>query len=81
MSVPGHHPHKLGPEEPGDAPGAEDALAAQADAQLMLSSSFHRQLIFSLTQLPTCWAELALDDIIFRNCGLQGESRICWDEK
>ncbi|XP_075027064.1 LOW QUALITY PROTEIN: apical endosomal glycoprotein [Calonectris borealis] len=29
------------------------------------------QLIFSLTQPPACGAELALDDIIFRNCGLQ----------
>ncbi|NXU29276.1 AEGP protein, partial [Thalassarche chlororhynchos] len=29
------------------------------------------QLIFSLTQPPACRAELALDDIIFRNCGLQ----------
>ncbi|XP_064324526.1 apical endosomal glycoprotein isoform X2 [Phalacrocorax carbo] len=29
------------------------------------------QLIFSLTKPPTCRAELALDDIIFRNCGLQ----------
>ncbi|KAM9256744.1 apical endosomal glycoprotein [Cariama cristata] len=29
------------------------------------------QLIFSLTQLPMCGAELALDDIVFRNCGLQ----------
>ncbi|NXS75447.1 AEGP protein, partial [Pandion haliaetus] len=29
------------------------------------------QLIFSVTQPPTCGAELALDDIIFRNCGLQ----------
>ncbi|XP_052670983.1 apical endosomal glycoprotein isoform X2 [Harpia harpyja] len=29
------------------------------------------QLIFSLTQPPTCGAELALDDIVFRNCGLQ----------
>ncbi|KFU85340.1 Apical endosomal glycoprotein, partial [Chaetura pelagica] len=29
------------------------------------------QLIFSLTQLPACEAEVALDDIIFRNCGLQ----------
>ncbi|KAM6316011.1 apical endosomal glycoprotein [Podargus strigoides] len=29
------------------------------------------QLIFSLTQLPTCGAELALDDVVFRNCGLQ----------
>ncbi|KAM6192740.1 apical endosomal glycoprotein [Sarcoramphus papa] len=28
------------------------------------------QLIFSLTQPPTCGAELALDDIVFRNCGL-----------
>ncbi|NXN36921.1 AEGP protein, partial [Rhinoptilus africanus] len=29
------------------------------------------QLIFSLTQPPACGAELALDDIVFRNCGLQ----------
>ncbi|XP_014805198.1 PREDICTED: apical endosomal glycoprotein [Calidris pugnax] len=29
------------------------------------------QLIFSLTQPPACGAELVLDDIIFRNCGLQ----------
>ncbi|NXH22444.1 AEGP protein, partial [Bucco capensis] len=29
------------------------------------------QLIFSLTKPPMCGAELALDDIIFRNCGLQ----------
>ncbi|NXY50420.1 AEGP protein, partial [Ceuthmochares aereus] len=29
------------------------------------------QLIFSLTQPPACEAELVLDDIIFRNCGLQ----------
>ncbi|NXX96963.1 AEGP protein, partial [Centropus bengalensis] len=29
------------------------------------------QLIFSLTQPPARGAELALDDIIFRNCGLQ----------
>ncbi|NWH72664.1 AEGP protein, partial [Piaya cayana] len=29
------------------------------------------QLIFSLTQPPACEAEVALDDIIFRNCGLQ----------
>ncbi|NWY60766.1 AEGP protein, partial [Chionis minor] len=29
------------------------------------------QLIFSLTQLPACGAALALDDITFRNCGLQ----------
>ncbi|RLW00552.1 hypothetical protein DV515_00008972 [Chloebia gouldiae] len=28
------------------------------------------QLIFSLTQPPTCGAEGALDDIMFRNCGL-----------
>ncbi|NWT80518.1 AEGP protein, partial [Lanius ludovicianus] len=28
------------------------------------------QLIFSLTQPPTCEAEVALDDIMFRNCGL-----------
>ncbi|XP_027559169.1 apical endosomal glycoprotein isoform X4 [Neopelma chrysocephalum] len=30
------------------------------------------QLIFSLTQPPACGAEVALDDIIFRNCGLPG---------
>ncbi|KAM9370776.1 apical endosomal glycoprotein [Phaethornis superciliosus] len=29
------------------------------------------QLIFSLTQPPACGATLALDDIVFRNCGLQ----------
>ncbi|NXG54983.1 AEGP protein, partial [Hemiprocne comata] len=29
------------------------------------------QLIFSLTQPPASGAEVALDDIIFRNCGLQ----------
>ncbi|NXO98654.1 AEGP protein, partial [Certhia brachydactyla] len=28
------------------------------------------QLIFSLTQPPTCGAEVALDDIMFKNCGL-----------
>ncbi|NWR20762.1 AEGP protein, partial [Emberiza fucata] len=28
------------------------------------------QLIFSLTQPPTCGAEVALDDIMFMNCGL-----------
>ncbi|NXO39912.1 AEGP protein, partial [Locustella ochotensis] len=28
------------------------------------------QLIFSLTQPPSCRAEVALDDIMFRNCGL-----------
>ncbi|NXR31189.1 AEGP protein, partial [Zosterops hypoxanthus] len=28
------------------------------------------QLIFSLTQPPLCGAEVALDDIMFRNCGL-----------
>ncbi|NXU51215.1 AEGP protein, partial [Turnix velox] len=28
------------------------------------------QLMFSLTQPPACGAEMALDDIIFRNCGL-----------
>ncbi|XP_075573021.1 LOW QUALITY PROTEIN: apical endosomal glycoprotein [Pelecanus crispus] len=45
------------------------------------------QLIFSLTQPPTHGAELALDDIVFRNCGLQEpglqvcgveESRCSW---
>ncbi|NWU85567.1 AEGP protein, partial [Onychorhynchus coronatus] len=30
------------------------------------------QLIFSLTQPPACGADVALDDIIFRNCGLPG---------
>ncbi|KAK2517703.1 Mamdc4, partial [Columba guinea] len=33
------------------------------------------QLIFSLTQPPACGAELALDDIVFRNCGLQAHHR------
>ncbi|NXR05646.1 AEGP protein, partial [Semnornis frantzii] len=33
------------------------------------------QLIFSLTQPPMSEAELALDDITFRNCGLQGRGR------
>uniref|UniRef100_A0A8C8AIK9 MAM domain containing 4 n=1 Tax=Otus sunia TaxID=257818 RepID=A0A8C8AIK9_9STRI len=42
-----------------------------ADAQLTPSPSSRWQLIFSLTQLPTSEAELVLDDIIFRNCGLQ----------
>lgn len=37
------------------------------------------QLIFSLTQPPTCGAEVALDDIMFRNCGLPGESHVFWD--
>lgn len=48
--------------------------------QLMPSPSSRRQLIFSLTKPPACRAELALDDIIFRSCGLQGESRFRWDE-
>ncbi|NXS63030.1 AEGP protein, partial [Brachypteracias leptosomus] len=39
------------------------------------------QLIFSLTQPPMCGAELALDDIIFRNCGLQGEKQVCGAEE
>ncbi|KAJ7410889.1 hypothetical protein BTVI_51898 [Pitangus sulphuratus] len=30
------------------------------------------QLFFSLTQPPACGAEVALDDIIFRNCALPG---------
>ena len=77
MLVPGHRSRELGPEELGDALGAKDARAAQADAQLTLSPSSHGQLIFSLTQPPTCGAELALDDIVFRNCGLPGEPRIC----
>lgn len=64
--------------QPGDAPGREDAQAAREDTQLMPSPSSHQQLIFSLTQAPMCEAELALDDIIFRNCGLQGESHAPW---
>ncbi|NWU69545.1 AEGP protein, partial [Pterocles burchelli] len=35
------------------------------------------QLIFSLTQPPTCGAEVALDDIVFVNCGLPGEQQVC----
>ncbi|XP_014736528.1 PREDICTED: apical endosomal glycoprotein [Sturnus vulgaris] len=36
------------------------------------------QLIFSLTQPPTCGAEVALDDIMFRNCGLsEVEQQVC----
>ncbi|NXY09854.1 AEGP protein, partial [Pteruthius melanotis] len=35
------------------------------------------QLIFSLTQPSTCGAEVALDDIVFRNCGLPGEQQVC----
>ncbi|KAM6117416.1 apical endosomal glycoprotein [Phoenicopterus ruber ruber] len=45
------------------------------------------QLIFSLTKPPACGAELVLDDIVFRNCGLKKpgqqvcraeESRCSW---
>ncbi|NXW47788.1 AEGP protein, partial [Nyctiprogne leucopyga] len=40
------------------------------------------QLIFSLTQPPACGAELALDDIVFRNCGLQEPGQqICGAEE
>ncbi|KAM6337543.1 apical endosomal glycoprotein [Alca torda] len=40
------------------------------------------QLIFSLTQPPACGAQLALDDIIFRNCGLQGPGQqVCRAEE
>ncbi|NXA24886.1 AEGP protein, partial [Ibidorhyncha struthersii] len=39
------------------------------------------QLIFSLTQPPAFGAELALDDIIFSNCGLQGERQVCGTEE
>ncbi|KFO76027.1 Apical endosomal glycoprotein, partial [Cuculus canorus] len=40
------------------------------------------QLIFSLTQPPAWEAELALDDIIFRNCGLQEpEQKACGAEE
>ncbi|NWZ91054.1 AEGP protein, partial [Nesospiza acunhae] len=35
------------------------------------------QLIFSLTQPPTCGAEVALDDIMFRNCGLPVGQQAC----
>ncbi|XP_056361386.1 apical endosomal glycoprotein [Oenanthe melanoleuca] len=36
------------------------------------------QLIFSLTQPPTCGAQVALDDIMFRNCGLpEAEQQVC----
>ncbi|KAL2297917.1 hypothetical protein Nmel_016872 [Mimus melanotis] len=36
------------------------------------------QLIFSLTQPSTCGAEVALDDIMFRNCGLsEVEQQVC----
>uniref|UniRef100_A0A8C5X5H5 MAM domain containing 4 n=1 Tax=Malurus cyaneus samueli TaxID=2593467 RepID=A0A8C5X5H5_9PASS len=36
------------------------------------------QLIFSLTQPPTCGAEVALDDIMFRNCGLpEAGQQVC----
>lgn len=73
MLVPGHPPCDLGPEEPRDAAGTQDVWVAQAGAQLMPSVASCRQLIFSLTQPPACGAELALDDIVFRNCGLQGE--------
>ncbi|XP_064892338.1 apical endosomal glycoprotein, partial [Columba livia] len=39
------------------------------------------QLIFSLTQAPACGAELALDDIVFRNCGLQEPGQqVCVEE-
>lgn len=48
--------------------------------RLMPSPSSRRQLFFSLTQPPARGAELALDDIVFRNCGLEGESHIHWDE-
>ncbi|NWS66157.1 AEGP protein, partial [Crotophaga sulcirostris] len=39
------------------------------------------QLIFSLTQPPACGAEVALDDIIFRNCGVQGHQQDCGAEE
>ncbi|XP_054704144.1 apical endosomal glycoprotein [Grus americana] len=40
------------------------------------------QLIFSLTQPPACKAELALDDIIFSNCGLQEpRQQVCGAEE
>ncbi|NXA09351.1 AEGP protein, partial [Sapayoa aenigma] len=35
------------------------------------------QLFFSLRQPPACGAEVALDDIIFRNCGLPGKQQDC----
>ncbi|XP_075376121.1 apical endosomal glycoprotein [Mycteria americana] len=40
------------------------------------------QLIFSLTQPPARGAELALDDIVFRNCGLQDPGQqVCGAEE
>lgn len=66
-------PRDLRPEEPCDAAEARDTREALADAELVPSVASCRQLIFSLTQAPACGAELALDDIVFRNCGLQGE--------
>ncbi|NWV19247.1 AEGP protein, partial [Origma solitaria] len=39
------------------------------------------QLIFSLTQPRGCGAEVALDDIMFRNCGLPGEEQVCGTEE
>ncbi|KAM9521734.1 apical endosomal glycoprotein [Guaruba guarouba] len=40
------------------------------------------QLIFSLTQPPMSGAELALDDIVFRNCGLQERGQqVCGAEE
>ncbi|NWU98272.1 AEGP protein, partial [Upupa epops] len=40
------------------------------------------QLLFSLTQLPLRGAELALDDITFRNCGLQEpRQQVCGPEE
>ncbi|NXG02154.1 AEGP protein, partial [Sakesphorus luctuosus] len=40
------------------------------------------QLIFSLTQPPTCGSEVALDDIIFRNCGLpEPGQQVCGAEE
>ena len=52
----------------------------RVSGRLVPSPASRRQLIFSLTQPPACGATLALDDIIFRNCGLRGGSRARWGE-
>lgn len=61
---------------PCPSAGAKDVWGAWAGAQLVPSLASCRQLIFSLTQPPACGAQLALDDVIFRNCGLEGESHV-----
>ncbi|NWV78566.1 AEGP protein, partial [Dasyornis broadbenti] len=40
------------------------------------------QLIFSLTQPPACGAEVAVDDIMFSNCGLpEARQQVCGDQE